>query len=1292
MCDRVRLIRGAVRANSLDFAILGPLEVRRGGERLELGTRHQSLLGALLLSPNKVVSVDRLIDALWGDAPPETATNTLQVHVSQLRKLLEPGAPDGARLLLTRSPGYAAIVGQEQLDLCRFESSLVEGREAVLAGEFKRAAELLRTALALWRGPCLSSVNLHGSAQATVEGLEELRLAAHEDLIAVEMSLGRHVGLIPELELLVAEQPYRESLRGHLMLAFYRSGRQADALDAFRRTREALVEELGIEPSRTLQQLEQAILRQDAGLDLVLQPKQGPASPPRVSAEAERRKVIAVAVTDLVPELGDNADPELVARMTEHALELVGAAAGRHHGLVYRVAGGRMITAFGAATAHEDDALRAARASLEAAAALAAADAPFEPASELRLQLRVGIEAGAAIIGRDASGNLSVNGQLMAAAERAAARAGPQEILVGPTARTLLEGVAHFEPDTNGGTHEGFARVTAIESTAPSAARRHDANLVGRTNELAELRHAIARATRDRRCLLVTLLGEAGIGKSRLALELARETTGCQVAWGSCRSYGEAVTFAPLSDVVEALTGGEPTESALAARLGDEEDNITGVAGALAGALVGEASASTEEVFRAARRLLEAVAREQPLVVVFDDVHWAEPTFLDLIEHVAEWSHDAPLLLLCLARPELLEERPSWGSGRVNGSTILLEPLTEEDSDALIDELAPANELPGETKRRIAAFAGGNPFFLEQLLAVSREKPEYATELHAPPSVAALLSARLDRLPEGELQILQHAAVLGAEFAADALRSLMSGVSHESVTRALELLIQRRLLHQLETGIRRHDRYAFAHALIQESAYETLSKRQRAELHTHYADWLEHDDSQTLAELDELIGHQLEQAFLCWHELGTEQRELGDRAAIRLVSSGRRAFGIGDTPKAISLFTRATQLLERDAPTRADALAELAEAFRDAGEFGRAEETLEEAIATAARSGDAAAESRALAVRWQIRLQTDTGVSFQEATSAFEATIERLAELGHERGLAKAWVSLAEVPYLRGQAAASEQALERGLAFARAAGDTRTEAIAMSWLIGAAVFGPTPVPTAIQHCQDMLTQTNGADRVAAAALRALAWLNAMIGRFEDAWLYVERDRAILRDLGLRILASSSSLIAGQVGLLASEPQRAESELRLGYETLDEIGDRNGLATVAAGLAEALLAQGRDEEALAVAAAARESATPEDLPAQIGWRGPTATALARRGQQQEGERLAREAVQLAEQTDFLDLHASVLLNLSEVLSLGGNAREAASAAQAAATFYESKGNLVALARAQATAKAASLAPA
>jgi DNA-binding SARP family transcriptional activator len=1285
---------------SVEFSILGPLEVWRGGERLALGgLRQQALLAALLLSANRVVAVERLIDDLWGEEPPETATNTVQVYLSQLRKILEPGVRGVERMLQTRAPGYAAMIGEGRLDLHRFESLLVQGREAVLADEFELAAERLRAGLRLWRGPCLSELPLQGSARAAMAGLEELRLAAYEDLIAVELALGRHAGLVAELEGLVVEHPYRESLRAHLMLALYRSGRQAEALEAFRRARETLVEQLGIEPSRQLQRLEQEILRHDAGLDLAPRPR--PAEPAGSRAEvaveperSERRKTIAVAVSDVViePDAGGMLDPELVARLTERVWERLAGSVGRHHGLVYGVAGGRAISVFGAALAHEDDALRAARAVLEAAAELAEPGAWLGSMPRVRLCLRAGIEAGVAVVARDAAGTLSVSGNVVLAAEAAAAAAAAGEILVGPTARWLLEANARLEPPAARGAERGYARVAAVEPASARRQRRHDAVLVGRTDELAELQHAVVRVGRERRCLLVTLLGEAGIGKSRLALELAESTRAARVVWGACRSYGEAVTFAPLADVSEALAGGNPSQAAFARLLGGEGEEVAGAAAVLARVLAGETVAAPEEIFRAARRLLEAAARERPLVVVLEDVHWAEPTFLDLIEHVAEWSRGAPLLLLCLARAELLEERPSWGSGKINAQTLLLEPLSAAESQALVEELAAGQGLAPEARRRIAAFAGGNPFFVEQLLALASQEPSYAAELSSPPSVQALLSARLDRLPEGQRRLLEHAAVLGAEFAAEALRPLLPASLGETAAEGLEQLTQRKLLRPLETGLQRGDRYGFAHALIREAAYETLSKRQRALLHRRHADWLEQSDSQPPAELDELIGYQLELAYLCQRELAEPDRPLGKRAAARLLAAGRRAYGIGDIPKAISLFARTTGLLEEADPARAETLAELAEALRDAGELARAQATLDEAIAAAGRCGEAAAEARALAVRWQIRLQTDTAVSFQEAADAIGATIDRLADLGHERGLAKAWVSLAEVPYLRGRAAASEQALERGLAFARAAGDPRTEALAMNALVGVLVSGPTPVAAATRRCEEILQRTSGDDRVAAAALRALGGLSAMQGRFEDAWCYVERDRAILRDLGLRIVASSSAVMGGQVGLLAGEPQRAEAELRWGYQTLAEIGDRNGLATVAAALADAVLAQGRAEEALAIAATGRECAAPEDVPTQVGWRGPAATALARRGEQAEAERLAREAVELAERTDFLDLHAGVLLSLAEVLSLGGRQAEATASAEAAAVLYARKGNLVALARAQAAATAASMAPA
>ncbi|HEX6699176.1 MAG TPA: BTAD domain-containing putative transcriptional regulator [Gaiellaceae bacterium] len=1290
-------------ATALRFNILGPLEARRLGDPVDLGgAKQRALLAVLLLNANKVVPVERLIDDLWGEEPPETAANTLQVYVSQLRKLLEPGVSADERMLRTQPPGYTAAISDGQLDLTTFERLLVEGREAMLADELELAATQLREALSLWRGPCLVGLPIHGAAEAAIARLEELRLAVSEDLVVVELGLGRHAELVPELETLIVEHPYRESLRGHLMLALYRSGRQADALNAFRDAREILVEELGIDPSRELQRLEQAILQHDPALDLVPRPSRSAEETRRRRAvaaaargEAERRRTVAVAVVEVLigSDDGDELDPELVSGVASRAFEVLAAGVERHHGIVYRALGTRVVAVFGAAAVHEDDTLRAARAILDASSGLTALALELERELGVHLTFQAGIESGTALVGRDDADELVVTGNVLASAEHVCASAAAGEVLIGSAAQSLLAGASEAEERAPSGGRPLW-RLLEVDREA-SSVRRHDASLVGREDEVAALRRAVARAAKERRAVLVTVLGEAGIGKSRLALEMRRQKDPeVRMLWGACRSYGEGVTFSPVADVVAELVADEDPEAAIAALLGDDPEAET-IASVVAGAIgAGEAVGATEDVFRAVRRLLQVEARERPLLVVFDDLHWAEPTFLDLIEHVAEWSQEAPIVLLCLARPELLEERPSWGSGADGAVTLTLEPLSEVDSKALIDEFLGDQELASETRDRIASFGGGNPFFVEQLLALAAQEPQFAAQLSSPPTVEALLSARLDRLASEERTVLEHASVVGAEFALDAVSALLSEEVRESAARALDRLAGKRLVRPVEEMMRHSERYAFTHVLIRETAYQSLPKRRRAALHAQLAEWFVDTSPNGAPELDEVAGYHLEQAYLYRRQLGQTgeaERALAEQGAERLAAAGRRAYAFGDIPAAVTLLTRATRLLAPDHPARPETLAELGEALRDAGELDLAESTLSEAIEAATRSGDAAAEARAVAVRWQVRLQIDPDVSFDEAADAIGATIDRLMELGHERGLAKAWVSLAEVPWLRGQAEASEHALERGLAYARSSGDTRTEALALNSLVGVAMTGPMPVKAAIERCNEVLEETRAEGRVAASALRALAGLHAMEGRFDEAWAFMERDRALLRELGLKVVASSSAGVAGWIGLLAGDPVRAEAELRWGYQILDEIGDRNGLATVAAILAEATVAQGQDDETLALTELSSEAGAPEDMAIQVQWRGPRAKALARRGEVEAAEQLAQEAVALAERSDFLDLRGNALMDLSEVLWLRSRPADAAAAAESALALYRRKGNRVSAARARAAVKRASLAP-
>jgi tetratricopeptide (TPR) repeat protein len=661
------------------------------------------------------------------------------------------------------------------------------------------------------------------------------------------------------------------------------------------------------------------------------------------------------------------------------------------------------------------------------------------------------------------------------------------------------------------------------------------------------------------------------------------------------------------------------------------------------------------------------MAGEQPLVVVLDDIHWAEPTLLDLVDHVAEWSQGAPILLLCLARPELLELRPDWSAEHPNAAALALEPLSTTDCSALIEQLTGGELLSDEARTRIADFAGGNPFAVEQLLALQAEDPRFAGHLTSPPSIRALLGARIDRLAHDERTVLERASVLGVELDAATLAELLPPAQRPLAGALLESLARKGLLRGREP-----DAYVFAHRLVRDAAYDSLPKRLRAELHAEIAELLEAGD-------DEIVGHHLEQAYVYRRELGLldeSDAELAERGADRLAAAGRRAHAAGDAPAAISLLTRAAGLSRRPATS-----AELGEALRDAGELALADSTLVEAIEAGRALGDERAEAHASIVRWRMRLQLEPDLSFDEAESSIHTVIERLQETHADALLAKAWHCRAVIPWLRGEGAVAQQALDQALAYARNAGDARTEAQILNFLVGVALFGPTRVEVAIERCRAVLNEAQGEGRVAAAALRALAGLHAMEGRFEEAWACVERDGAILRDLGLKVVVGSSTELAGIVGLLAGDAVAAESHLRLGFAVLDEMGDRSGLSTNAAILAEAVLAQGRDEEALELTVQSERAAAAEDLPVQVQWRGPRAKALARRGELKAAERLAREAVSLAERTDFLNLHANALLDLATVLGQDRRPEDAAAAAEAAYALYERKGNLVGAAKAR-----------
>jgi DNA-binding SARP family transcriptional activator len=1277
----------------VEFRILGPLEASHGGRSLvPRGPRQQTLLASLLLHVNQVVSSSQLIDDLWGEEPPESAAKMVHMYVSELRKLLEPdgAAGDAWRVLLTRSPGYMLRIEPDQLDANRFARLIEEGRHALSDGRPTNAVSLLDEALELWRGPPLAEVADRPFAQAEAARLEELRLAALEDRIEAELALGRDATVVGELEALVAAHPLRERLRRQLMLALYRSGRQAEALEVYKNTRELLINELGIEPSRALHDLERAILRQEPSLDRGETAAQTAASAAAAEAvttspspaPAEVRKTVSIVVVDLVG-VGKQLDPEALRRLTARVFAAVSSALERHGGQTERIAGHRLMAVFGVPKIHEDDALRAVRAAVDAQAAVATLNRELARGWGLEIGARASVHTGEVLASRDTSDPSLVADETIEMAIRLGEMVGAGGVVIGCTTERLVRAAVQAKRLgwVSSGAVAGEAwRVLSVDPHAPAIARRVETPMVGRERELAQLRQLFERIVSERAPRLCVVVGAAGIGKSRIAAELRASLAGrATVLSGHCLSYGEGITFWPLAEVVREAAGDSSPEAITALLREELEADL--VADLIAAAIgVTEAAGTTEETFWAARKFFENLARTRPLVIVFDDIQWAEPTFLDLIEHVVDWSSERSILLLGLARPELLEERPLWAGGTLKSTSIRIEPLSEPESEELMENLLGEAPLSERVRERVAKAAGGNPLFIEQMLAmIAEEGTGSGDTLAVPSSIQALLAARLDRLAAEDRTVLGAAAVVGTDFSRDALVDGTAVAGRDAIDLHLRRLIRRELLAPALSTLPGEQGLRFRHLLIREAAYDALPKEARAELHERLATWLEQSQPGRIAEYEEIIGHHLEQAYRYQAELapiGEEQLELARRAAARLAAAGRRASSRTDMIAAESLLSRAAALLPRGSAERPELLTDLGEVLRETGGFERGEAVLSEAIETAGKADDPAVEAYARLVRVRLRMQVDPAVGPDELSRVAEEAIALFERLGDDRRLGRAWFNLAWAPWVKGSVSLAETALRRAIDTARRAGDERTEAQSVNLFLGAGLFGPTPVAEAARRCEELLARPLEQRRITAAAYRALAGLRAMEGDFDEARHLAREHRAILEDLGLQVAAAMAAEEYGLVEILAGDADAAEEELRAGYAALEEIGERSILPDLAAMLAQVLYSQGRDDEAFRFSEISEQAAARDDLVPQVQWRAVRAKLLARAGQAEEGERLAREAVALAEGTpDFLLLRADALLDLAEVLAAGGAQEAAVEPIKKALELYERKGNVV-----------------
>jgi class 3 adenylate cyclase/tetratricopeptide (TPR) repeat protein len=972
-----------------------------------------------------------------------------------------------------------------------------------------------------------------------------------------------------------------------------------------------------------------------------------------VVTSREYRKVVTILFCDVAGStaLGESVDPEVLRALLGRYFDEMKAVVERHGGTVEKFIGDAVMAVFGVPQLHEDDALRAVRAAVEMRSRL----------PELGVDARIGLNTGEVVVG---TAERLATGDAVNVAARLEQAAAPGEILLGPQTAQLVRDAVETEqtaPLELKGKSEPLVahRLLALHEEAPAFARRLDAPLVGRERELRRLREAFAQAVDDRSCQLFTILGVAGVGKSRLTAEFVGALEDATVVRGRCLPYGEGITYWPVIEVLRQLPP--------AAHLGVEPAALAAIE-----QLLGEerVASSSEEIPWAVRKLLETAAESAPVVAVFDDIHWAEPTFLDLLEHVADLSREAPLLLLCLARPELLERRPGWGGGKLNATTLLLEPLSSTETDELLERLLGEAPLAPDLQQRIRDAAEGNPLFVEEMVALVEESGN--GEVSVPGTIQALLAARLDQLEPAERGVLERGSVEGRVFHRGAVQALAP--EETNVERRLIGLVRKELVRPDKPQLAGEDAYRFRHLLIRDAAYDALPKATRGELHERFAAWLEQHGAE-LVELDEIVGYHLEQAYRYRVELGVTEESLGRRAAARLSAAGHRSLAMGDGNAAAKLLGRAALLAEPSGREGVELLLGLASALVDLGELRDAAARQEEAVELARASGDRVLELRGACELGELRGVTAPSFTAEQAIDFGREAVRELEPLGDDQALAAAWALVATGENMRGTWRGVESALEHVIEHARRTGDRRRETEALH-LLGASIFwGPTPLSTGLPRVEALLRDAGDDKWRETWALRPVLGFYAMQGRFGEARKLLARARSILEELGRTLDLYTLGFWSGPLEILAGDPGAAERELAASCAGLEASGETGWLSTMSALHAEALYLLGRFEDAEAAVRISRDASTSDDYNAQALWRCAEAKLLAQRGRFDEAEQLAREAVATIDRIDEVNNHAHVRMGLVEVLRLAERTAEAIPVLEEALGLYEQKGNEV-----------------
>jgi class 3 adenylate cyclase/tetratricopeptide (TPR) repeat protein len=1027
---------------------------------------------------------------------------------------------------------------------------------------------------------------------------------------------------------------------------------------------------------------------------------------PAVLPVRELRKTVTIVFSDLKGStaIGERLDAEALHEVKERYFKAMAGEIARHGGKVEKYIGDAIMAVFGLPRAHEDDALRAVRAAFGMQQTLARVNVELQSRYGVALAQRIGVNTGEVVANDDPTADQKLaTGDAVNVAARLEQAAPEKQVYIGEVTYRLVRDaveVESVEPLELKGKSQRVAAYRVVNVPGLDGnLRRVDTPVVGRDTELAEITRCYHEVVQGSAVRMVTVIGDAGVGKSRLVHEVVeRIAAGARVLRGRCLPYGDGITFWPLRVMLSAAgvredDSPEQARDKLLHALGD-----AGVVDRIAAAIgLSSTVYPLHEVYWAARKVLEILATDAPVVAVIDDIHWAETAFLDLLEHVLETSRGAPILLLCTSRHDILDTRPQWGE-QPGAARFVLSPLNASASAEVVANLLGDSGLPRDILARIVETSEGNPLYVEQLLSMLIDRGallkvdgrwvrgQAGVYVDVPPTIHALLGARLDQLGRAERATVDPASVVGLEFERLAVAELTPAPVQASLDEQLSTLTRKRFLQPL--GSTNADRFRFHHQLVRDTVYNGLLKRTRAQLHLAFVHWCDRVNAQRdrVLEFEEIQGYHLEQATRYLSELGPLDAA-GEAAAAdgarRLSNAGRRAAERGDMHAAENLLSRAIALLTSDEPGRVALLPEYGETLLGLGRITDARQVLEQAAEAALRLGNARVHAQSQLVRLMVALYSGEESEWSKQTEQkAQALIEPLQQLQAHNELAMAWrlIMLAHGNACRFSLAA--EVAERALGHARQAGNTRLIAKIGGFLASITPTGATPVPEAIAQGERLLADGLRDRLIEGGVMCSLAQLRAMNGEIDSARALYRRARSVLRDLGQGVTAASTGLDLAIVELRGGDLAMAELEVRADFEFLEQAGETYFLSTMAALLARIAREQGRDADALALTERSEAIAVSDDVLTQAMWRAVRAPVLARAGQFELAEQLARQAIVLLRDVEAPGYQGDALVELAAVLQMAGKIDDAKQASDQAFQLLHAKGDRPFAARAAA----------